>query len=130
MDIQSSERISMEAEQYAMQQQQQQQQPIQYINVDRDSGHSGHSGSNNESTFAPDNVQGNQQCASTMVTIQDHPSMAMDQQYTNDMSQMNDVNQQQQQQQQHVIHDDQNAAQNLISSNEIRIQSTLGEYKA
>lgn len=105
------ERIPMEVDQHSMQQQQQQQ-PIQYINVDHDSGHSS---SNNENTFAPDNNQ-------------DNPSMAIDQQYTNEMTQMNDINQQmqhQQQQQHHVIHDDQSAAQNLI--NEVRLQPTLCE---
>lgn len=119
MDIRNNERISMESDQYSMQQQQ----PIQYINIDHDSGHSG---SSNEHTFAPDNVQG----ASTMTTIPDNASMAREQQYTHEMAHMSDINQQMQQQQQqhHVMHDDQNAAQNLILSNEIQMQPTLCEF--
>lgn len=122
MDIRNNERIAMESEQYSMQQQQ----PIQYMNVDHDNAHIG---SNNEHSFVPDNVQGNQQCATTMPTIPDSQPMAMEQQYTHEMAQMSDMNQQMQQQQQQQQHD-QNAAQNLISSNEIQMQPTLCEFTA
>lgn len=105
MSIRSNERISVEADQYSMQQQHQHQPPIQYVNVERD-----------ENNYAPENVQGNQQCAAAqMVPVPDHQTM--DHQYTNEMIDMN------LQQQHHLTHDDPNA------SNDIRMQSTLCKWK-
>lgn len=107
MSMRSNEGMPMDAEQYAMQQQHQQQQPpIQYV--------------------SDENIQqGNQQCAAQMVPMQDHTS-AMDHQYTNEMIPMNDMNQQQLLQHHTVMqHDDPSASQNLLTSNDIRMQPTI-----